>query len=52
MYSKRVLNNIIANIEICFIQMQCDIEAFLKYVNSKKFDLIMNYCTPLDICLF
>ena len=40
------LNNTnIVNIGICFIQMQCDTGAF------KRFDLIINYCTALKICL-
>ena len=40
------LNNYnIANIGICFIQMQCVIGAF------KRFDLIINYCSALNICL-
>ena len=50
-YTKRVLNStIIANIEVCFIQMQCVIEALMCIF--KTLDLIINSCTALNICLF
>ena len=41
MYTKHILNSIInANIEICFIQMQGDIEALICVMYVKRFDLI------------
>ena len=43
-------NTIIENIEIGFIQMKCDIGA-LRYVYSKRFSLIINSSTALNICL-
>ena len=52
MYTKYILNStIIANIKVCSKKkMQCVIEALMCY--SKRFDLIINSCTALNICLF
>ena len=51
MYTKHILDStIIANIEECFIRMQCVIEAFNVY--SNRFDLIINSCTALNFCYF
>ena len=51
MYTKRILNSdIIANIKVCSIQMQCVIKH--KCVYSKRFELLIHYCTALNICLF
>ena len=51
MYTKHILNStIIANIKVCSIHVQCAIEALMCY--SKRFDLIINSCTALNICLF
>ena len=48
MYTQRILNSIInANIEICFIQMQCDIETLICVMYVKRFDLILNLRTAL-----
>ena len=45
LYTRILDNTIIENNEVLFIQMQCDIGAF------KRFDLIINYCSALNICL-
>ena len=50
MYTKRILNSIInAKIEICFIQMQCDIEALIHVcvLYVKRFDVILNLSTAI-----
>ena len=50
MYTERILiSTITANIEERFIQMQCVSEALI--CTFKSFDLIINYCTTLNICL-
>ena len=50
-YTKHILNStIFANIKVCSIQMQCVIEALMCIF--KSFDLIINSCTALNICLF
>ena len=47
MCTKHILKStIIANIEVCFIQMQCIIEALM--CKFKTFDLIINSCTALQ----
>ena len=51
MYKKRILNStVIANIEVCFIRMQCAIRGLI--CNLKRFNLIIISCTALNICLF
>ena len=43
-YTERTLNStLIANIEVCFIQMQCVIEVL--ECTLERFGLIINYCT-------
>ena len=51
MYTKHILNStIVANIKEFSIQMQCIIEALMCIF--KTFDLFINSCTALNICLF
>ena len=51
MYTKRILNStFFANILVCFKQMQCDNDAIICVF--KSFDIIIDSCTALNICLF